>query len=361
MPILYILAFGVALLTSCGSDEPWTAARSPSLERLLSDTGSGTVSIGRSTDTSSAYVFASIVGARVAAGGEFIVVLDNVAPYVHVFRSDGSIHSIFGKHGGGPGELKRPYALAASEDSLLLVLQSSRLSFFDLDGTVRYEHPRAELGFSPLTATSGCGNRWFLYGPQFASGHRVRNGWLHSMVIDSSNSLQTTILYRDADVPRIRAYGKLYGFAATENGGLLYHENGRPPALISWDCKAGAADMHPVSTRIPRPGEATLMAIENGTMAVGVLTYPDTVLAGIGATKRGVLWSMIIRPDPHTTRTEYFLLTDDSVYGIATRGRFVLRDVRHGKVLLSTSQPFPRVIVVDQRAFIDAIVGTRER
>ena len=71
------------------------------------------------------------------AGGRWFVA-DRQLATIHVIDSTGVEISTFGRRGGGPGELLRPTALAASESAIYVAdLGNARIVEFDPDGTFR--------------------------------------------------------------------------------------------------------------------------------------------------------------------------------------------------------------------------------
>jgi len=126
----------------CGR-EVGTSARAG--ERLA-DSTRYVAQIGGAEESDPKSTLSRVISARLTEDGQHFVVLEGFAPYVKVFRRDGSLRSAFLQAGDGPGEMRSPAALAVSGDSAIMVLGGrGRAAVFDLDGDLRVEAPL--LGF----------------------------------------------------------------------------------------------------------------------------------------------------------------------------------------------------------------------
>lgn len=125
---------GIAIVTSQANDLP--VHFSSEAARMVGDTG----------DAESLYWF-NQVNTAVDGNGR-IYVLDTEAHRVHVFDSAGARVTVFGREGGGPGELRFPLALAVSSTGIVRVADAGKDKFVqwnsqgaplpELDLTERY-------------------------------------------------------------------------------------------------------------------------------------------------------------------------------------------------------------------------------
>ena len=76
----------------------------------------------------------NVAHARLTSTGSEIVVLDEYEPFIKVLDLRGRLIRSFGRAGGGPGYLEHPRWLAVQGDSLLAVVDRTRISEFTLDG-----------------------------------------------------------------------------------------------------------------------------------------------------------------------------------------------------------------------------------
>jgi hypothetical protein len=112
----------IVVRTLAGSEWPDTATLVPEL------------SIGV-FDGAEEEMFGNVRAIAVAPDGE-IFVLDRHVPTVRRFGPDGTYRGSIGREGGGPGELRRPEAMALLPDGRLLVRDpgNARINVYDRDG-----------------------------------------------------------------------------------------------------------------------------------------------------------------------------------------------------------------------------------
>lgn len=99
---------------------------------------------------------ASLTALAVSSRG-FVALLDAQDYNIKLFNSEGRLHRVIGRRGGGPGEFVRPSAITMIGDSLIVVADDGRgrLIEFDTAGGVRAEHPLQARAFGSLLHAGG--------------------------------------------------------------------------------------------------------------------------------------------------------------------------------------------------------------
>lgn len=345
-PSLAASAAALAIVAACGN-EPRGPAVVPS---LLSDPDRHAVHVGLADPSSPEGALGQVTAARVTEGGR-VVVLDFVPPFVKVFERDGRLRAAFLRAGDGPGEARRPAAVAVSGDSLLLVADGGRgVSLFTLDGALR-GHANVP-GLMALSAAQPCPGEWLVYGPRVlgndARSHDVR--WLHRVRFTGASEAQVTSLF-SGPLPATISGGLSYGMVAGEGGALVRHTMTGRPQLLRWDCGSGSARIVHTGETFAR-GEAT--PAEGGRRRTALV--PGTrAPAGIAILPGGgVVLGELEYLGSHRDRTELALLDGGRERKVSFTGAWVIRDSRPGTgVLVSTNDPVPQVFLVRENDFLE--------
>ena len=342
------LLAAVSLLAACGAEPRGSPSPAP-----FADLQRHALHIGLEESGPASAALGHVIAARVTEGGEHVVVLDFVAPYVKVFDARGHLRTAFLQKGGGPAEARQPTTIAVEGDSLVLVGSGTReVSVFTLDGELR---ARARLpGVLPLAAASSCPGEWLLYGPR--PEPRLGRGvvsWLHRVRFVAPDSVEVTSVLDDAIPPRIPA-GIPYGLVADGEGALVRHTLGARPRLLRVPCAGGQPRvLHegaPLAQAEPvRAGEGMMR-----TSVVPGMRAPG----GVAAVEEGVVYGENVFLGRGQSRLDLTLLEGGRERTLSVAGSYVLQDSRPGVgVLVSTSDPVPQVFLLkpgDFRAMFPA-------
>ena len=170
-----------------------------------------------------------VTAARLSEGGRHVVVLDYVPPYVKVFDQNGRFERSFLRSGAGPGESRRPVALAVSGDTAILVADASgRMMVFGMNGVLRRE--ATDTRMRVLAATAGCGDEWVTYGPKYGRD-ASRPTWLHRVRLAEAGTVHTVDLIADSLASDMLPMGVAYGLVAYgRRGNRVAHAGSRAVA-----------------------------------------------------------------------------------------------------------------------------------
>jgi hypothetical protein len=288
-----------------------------------------------------------VITARMTDDGGHFVVLEGFAPFLKVFRRNGSLRAAFLRSGDGPGEMRTPTALAVSGDTAILVLGGNgRTAVYSLDGALLHEVPA--LGF-PGLAAAGCGPDWIVYGPRFQQGGRSAQ-WLHRVRFRADGALSVTSAFPDTAVTSRLAGGLAYGGVSTPEPGVLFrHTLGRKPGVLAWPCGNPEPHLLPASGPGPEgssaaaPG-AVVMSADPGARA----------LAGLAAVAGGYATAdLIFGNGTGNDRTEFILVRGGRSSSVQVQGSYMLWDGKPGVgILAGTRYPVPRVFLLSEADFV---------
>lgn len=314
-------------------------------------------SFGSLSDTTGVEALGRIDDAALSESGRYMAVADESAPHVKVFdRASDSAWS-FGAQGEGPGELRAAYAVEFLGDSSLLVLSGDhRLEHFSVQGEWRggYRLSATDVLISSITA--GCGQSIYAYGHPARYRHLDSLPWVHELRRDPEISARPLLW-----IPGTEFYfgwGGLAGFDATEDGVLLW-DRAQTPHVGFWI--ACGSD----STRIWSRWAAEEIEVESGLESregVGgqVYTLPDTLFAGAAARGSTKIWGRRPnRPDAREQVTLVRVHRNDNCRAVGLLGRWTLHDGHSDGLLVSSSEPFPSVSVLDWTWFESKLAQVR--
>lgn len=339
-PLLAALSFFVS---ACGAEPRGSPAPA-----LLSDPGRYAVHVGLDESGSPAgAAIGRVVAARVTDGARHVVVLDFVAPYVKVFDGNGRFQTAFVRQGGGPGEARRPSAMAAAGDSLVLVADGTQsLAVFDLAGTLRTQ--ASVPGLLALSAAAACPGEWLIYGPRRdPSVPRGRVTWLHRVRFTGPGRAEVRSFVPDTIADRMGT-GLPYGLVPDGGGAVVRHSLGARPQVLRLDCAGGEPRvLHQGQPPAPpdesRDGGRVRTSLTPGMRAPG----------GVAALEGGVVFGEKVLLGHGRHRLDLTLLGQRGERTLSIEGDYVLEDSRPGVgVLLSTSDPVPQVFLVRPREFL---------
>lgn len=216
MPWLFIA--GLVCVAACGAAPD--SSRPPSEIHQITEEDA----VARfGSDSRDEEVFSRIVDANLSRSGRFAVILDQAAPFVHVFdRHDGSAWT-FGAAGEGPGELHAPYSLELVGDTALLIPNRNGIDRFDFKGTWKKRHSPHEFGLLVTAITTGCRDRVFVYGRPGRGASSDTVSWLHELRWDTTPPTTVALDVWGAMSP-VR-FGSVEGFDATDEGILLWQRS----------------------------------------------------------------------------------------------------------------------------------------
>ncbi|HEX5727199.1 MAG TPA: hypothetical protein VFX98_17110 [Longimicrobiaceae bacterium] len=337
------LAAAALLLAACGAEphgSPAPASLADPARHALHlglDEGPADATLGR------------VVSARLAEGGGHVVVLDFVPPFVKVFDGSGRFRTAFLGRGGGPGESRRPVAVAVAGDSAVLVADGPQhLSLFDLDGKLLAQAPVP--GLLPMAAASPCPGEWLVYGPRRDERWRRGNAtWLHRVRFTGPSTAEVESLVLDS-VAAPLVGGPTYGIVPDAGGAVVQHTLGARPRLLRLDCAGGEprvlheGEPGPAMETPRQVGREARLERTPGTRSPGgVAVVPGGVVFGekvyLGSGRRG--------------RLDLTLLDGGAPRRLAIEGDYVLQDSRPGVgVLMSTGDPVPQVFLVSAEEFL---------
>lgn len=144
-----------------------------------------------------------------------VYVLDNNAPYVRVFTTDGQLLRAFARKGQGPGELQFPFFLGVRAGGELEVFDMAERRFTRYDSTGAPVGTRLIQGFTALAVSAPGDSQTFILQTDFrTTGQpilRVRDG----------SSEGTTVLALSAEFPKLEPgeRARTPAFAANPRGG----------------------------------------------------------------------------------------------------------------------------------------------
>ena len=255
LPLLALLA-GFQL--SCDDGERLTADPAVEVQSLFA---------ADTSDSARAEQLGNVRHARLTSTGNEIVVLDEYEPFIKVLDPRGHLIRSFGRAGGGPGYLERPRWLAVQGDSVLAVVDRTRISEFTLDGEFLASRRNPPLRLSGIT--DDCAGGWIVFGNRHVLGREPAgwNPWLLAIprIAASGNSTaQDTVLYGDSVVPLTTGWP---GTNVASGGGrfIFLRQDPLPRTLFEGNCATGEVREVPSSSRsILAPGPRASVSSPGG-------------------------------------------------------------------------------------------------
>lgn len=337
-PLVAAVLAVLSLVAACGSEPRGLAP----VVALPADGLPHELHIGREDPATPEGALGRVMAARITDGARHVVVLDFVPPFVKVFDRTGNLRAAFLQKGEGPGEARRPGALAVSGDSLVLVADPGRgVLVFDLDGRLRAF--AATPGLVALAAAAPCPGEWLVYGPRMspggAEGRRVP--WLHRVRITGAGEAVVTSGL-PGPVDGVVPMGLAHGMVAGRGGALVRHAQGDSTRVLRWECGGTLRRVHTGAPMV-RPQPAP-----DGKRRQRTTLVPGTrAPAGVAEVAAGVVLGEMVYLGPNRSRTELFLLSGGRERRVAVVDDFVLQDSHPGLgVLVSTSDPVPQLFLL---------------
>lgn len=110
---------------------------------------------------SDARAFGAVMGLSVRPGGG-VAIADRDAPMIRLFAADGSLETAFGRHGEGPGEIRRIESVAATAAATFVAsdYMARALTEFDEEGSLVELHTVESTVMGLRTGPAG---RWFAW------------------------------------------------------------------------------------------------------------------------------------------------------------------------------------------------------
>jgi hypothetical protein len=312
------------------------------LDALLTDRNALELVLGLEDD--SAQGFSRVIDAAFSRDGQHLIVLNRHAPFVRVFRRDGSLRSMFLTEGDGPGESRFPYAVAPGEDDQILIMDHG-LKLLTLDGALVAE--RRYLPVQPVEVLHGCDKDWFVYGPSPVTDRSSGPyAWIHQVWLRPPDIAQFEPIYKDSAAPLTIGFGAQQTLATSGSRFVLLHRYAAEPRLLEWSCANLRPETMPESTQLLRPErELPPLTLD--------LSWPRP--SGIAVAADELLWLENVtlfppgstNPEEAQPETWFTLLTRDSIFRAGVPGHYSVRDTYEDEEIIFTrSDPFETVAVV---------------
>ncbi len=281
---------------------------------------------------------------RISPDGESIVLLDAMEHYIKVFRRDGTLRSSFGQEGAGPGKLRRPSAIAVSDEEILVITGGSgQISIFGYDGNLLRTIPHQG---SFIEATAACGSGWVIYGPIGKSSRSSEPEvavWLHLITRSEDGSYLLTSAFSDS-LPKTLRYRAGNRIIAIKDGAIVHHDGRNRSMLLRVRCPdaAGEFRVEPLSSGRPNPnlnshGQTFVLSPDNpqmGIAAVSDMIAVADIVSGTSALTRIQLLKGVAAARELWLDQPYMLLDSRPDVG----------------VLLSSNEPVPQALLVEPQA-----------
>lgn len=350
------------LLMACGTDgsqrsEPLVVEPSADLLELLRP---ATPPLERTQGTDEP-VINRVAAARLMPGGDRIVLLDIDEPHVRILTRRGEAIRAFGRNGDGPGEIRRARYVALSGDSVIAVLHRGGLSEFTVEGeflggrsTAMEFANRDRPGLFPYGLASFCDTAWAVFAATgWGRSGRGLTGWVQVAPRvsqqDSGRDLRVDVLYEDTIAPAAWWMMREASTVSTDSGILFWHRAADPPRAMSVGCAHGETVELPYRTEAPYE-----FARSMGRDGRPALTFPGRAyFRGFAPLGDGIVVAYFPREDGGVTRLEFVRPGQRRI--IELDGSYQVQDGRAGVgVLLSTADPYPRLIVVPELTMLRA-------
>ena len=293
------------------------------------------IGLGDATDS----IFFARISDAAFVGREHIAVLDEVPPYLRVFDKNGRLVGNYLEKGGGPGEARRPYALAANDEGEMIVLHEGGATLLSVDRGFLGRVTLTE--FIPQDVGFGCGG-WVFYGAGRWRGASGERAWARVVSIDSTEVTTIEESLYDTSTPPI--YSHKPGQAAD-----AWVIHGRPESLqLHRACDD--AQTQPIPDRIMEDIHAMLWRPSMPEQEM-VIRAGDAVTTGFARLDTGVLMSLGIF-NPGGTFDSFLVHFTPEGPRVGSSGRSLrLSDVgAGGELLLTFNAPVPHLRVVPHTA-----------
>jgi len=287
--------------------------------------------------------------------GEEIRVLDSSPPWVRVFSKNGRFSKALVGHGEGPGEMKLPYSLRATDDGGSLIAHSGGIEQVDGEGRSVFSAPGDR--YWSRGVAEACDGQVFTLsvrpGEVGAPGllmriDRVGGQWDTIAVFDTIR-LQASLRRRSASFLR-----------GGDRGVLLYPEEMNRHRLVWVDCDGTVFREFPISPLGPpqRTGAPPVGERRPGRFAVKPAEPPFP--GGMVEVGGQVIWATL-----RHEQTEEGVINRETVLttlgptpkSLKVEGWYQLFDSdQHGLVLVGNADgELPSVLLVDGKALLEQI------
>jgi hypothetical protein len=303
------------------------------------------------TDSELADQIGRIAQARLTSTGSEIVVLDEYDPHIKVLDRRGHLVRSFGRAGGGPGELEQPHWLAVQGDSLLAVVDRTRISEFTLDGRFLASRQIPPLRLSGIT--HDCAAGWIVLGTGHVGSEPVEgNPWLVAIpgiAASGSSAAQDSVLYRDSAVPLSTGWTGT-NVASGDGRFMFVRHDPLPRGLFEGNCATG--EVREVEHSLEFAGLDEREMVDGRFLQVRLNPGPRP--AGIGLLSGARLVAR--RPASRFAPTVLNMIGRSDSLVLQVPESFVrLEDARPGVgALFSTGAPWPRVVFVPEATLLAA-------
>ncbi len=281
--------------------------------------------------------------------GRYIVVVDRDAPHLRILDRDSGRLVSAGSEGGGPGELRNPVKAVFEDDTTVVVLSSSRLDWFGVDGSWAGGVNLDPLGILAMSVTVGCDEELLLYGPRH--GTDANPAWLHAV-----KQGKITRSFGELPGPGRVAYGRLEGVDGGAQRIFVWHQQGDAEAGFWVECEYGATSFLP--SRVSEGGGPEAAFVEDASRTMS-LTLPDTLFRGAVQLSSAEVLQAESWKDEGRPVTEFTRHGTDECSRFRLTEAWKLFDLGPQGVLVARREPFPKVILLD-RGWVEARLGNHE-
>jgi hypothetical protein len=326
-----------ALLSACGGSDSDRSARMSNEDSWATILDKAPAIGAEDSDEES---FARIMAARLTADEQSVVVLDDAPPYVRVFSTTGLLRNAFFQRGGGPNELNGARALAVWPDRLRLI-SGPYLVESNLAGRAVEKH------LMPF--------------PAVAIETHCDTGMIS---VSAPDKYDEYALYQGINQPRVVGHvasslsrGWEIGFVgliqAADEGTILAASLSELAAHGIISCNGEIAErsyswaMALLPSMRPRERPTQRQETSSGYRTSHDASHPR--MGGAAEIDGMLLWlEHLVPPGRRQLRpvTQAYLISKDGWFTATAEGRYTLQDVGRELALLSTSEPWPRILMV---------------
>lgn len=332
------------------------------LQSVLYSDSLATLVLGRD-QTSELTVFSSVARAATNRSGSRYVIVDRAFPAVRVFDEGGQLLFAVGARGEGPGEMNTVQSVAVADDGAVAVLHDyMRLSVFGATGELIVSEAVGDmrpLAIAPSCAASSAS--WLIYGPSPGQPDDGVSQWLHRVQVDLDSLVwESSLELRGAHSEGVRRGGP-HGLLVSADGWItVHHEFADTTKVVQARCGDWlSVNQSPVLAReASASGASTASEVEPaGQVSLGSDTRIRRGAAVIGD---GLVLatSVIVSVEPPQRETFITFIDDDGNHlGRIVAGAWTFHgSTWDGRVLVSTSEGIPRLLVIDEETILSELV-----
>jgi hypothetical protein len=259
----------------------------------------------------------------------------------------------FGRRGGAPDEMGLFLSADFLTDSVVVVMAAGSVNRFSVDGTWLSGRRLRATGVTFGALTTACGDQLYGFGMEGSRRQQESLPWIFRLSVPTSPDDVPTVVpvlelpgsYRGFGI------GQLVGLDGDENGILYWHRAHPTTHTGHWiDCGDYSTE---------RWDTVSLASPELVAGAEGVgLALPDSLFKGAvvreGAFLRAYSWGVDDDPITHLKTVE-----PNGCREMTVAGKWTLHDGHARGIVMSTSNPFPRAVLVDWVWIDDALVAAK--